>query len=67
MIEPDLAKRLDEIEMVAKKAADEATAARRYLMWGAILAVALFVFPLIGILFAIPAMLTNYIAPLTSF
>jgi type IV secretory pathway component VirB8 len=39
---------------------------RKYFLWTMIISVALFVLPLIGLAFAIPAFLTNYVAPLQS-
>jgi hypothetical protein len=37
---------------------------RKYMMWTAIITVALIVLPLIGLLFAIPSFLTNYVNPI---
>jgi type IV secretory pathway component VirB8 len=39
---------------------------RKYFLWTLIISVALFVLPVIGLAFAIPAFMTNYVAPLQS-
>jgi type IV secretory pathway component VirB8 len=37
---------------------------RKYFLWTLIISVALFVLPAIGLAFAIPAFLNNYVAPI---
>ncbi len=39
---------------------------RKYFFWTMIITVALFVLPLIGLLFAIPSFLHNYVDPINS-
>ena len=37
---------------------------RKYFFWTMVITIALFVVPLIGLVFAIPAFLTNYLGPI---
>ena len=39
---------------------------RKYFMWTLIITVVLFVLPIIGLIFAIPAFLTNYVGSINS-
>lgn len=64
MIDPELAVRLDAIEAKAEAAYQAAEKVRKYLMWSAIVAVALFVLPAIGLVFVIPQFISTYTAQL---
>ncbi len=39
---------------------------RKYFFWTMIITVVLFVLPLVGLVFAIPAFMTNYLGPIQS-
>jgi|GEM_PF-583824 len=64
MIDPDLAVRLDEIAAKADAAYRAAEKVRRYLFWTGVVTVALIILPMIGLVFAIPAFMSSYVAPL---
>ena len=64
MIDPELAARLDEIAAKADAAYKAAEKVRKYLFWTGVVTVALIVLPMIGLMFAIPAFMTSYVAPL---
>ncbi len=60
MIDPELLAKLNEIEEKAEKAYVAAEKARKYLFWTGVVTVALIVLPAIGLVFAIPQMLSAY-------
>ena len=64
MIDPELAVRLDEIAAKADAAYRAAEKVRNYLFWTGVVTVALVVLPMIGLVFAIPAFMSSYVAPL---
>lgn len=66
MIDPELAARLDEIGAKADRAYEAAEKVRKYLFWTGVVSVALIVLPMIGLLFAIPAFMNNYVQPLNA-
>lgn len=60
MIDPELAQRLDELSQKIDAAYRAAEAARKYLFWTGVVTVALFVLPLIGLLFVLPQFFSYY-------
>ena len=66
MIDPELAAKLDEIGAKADRAYESSEKVRKYLFWTGVVTVALIVLPLIGLAFALPAFMTNYVAPLNA-
>jgi hypothetical protein len=66
MIDPELLAKLNEIEEKVEKAYQSADKARKYLFWTGVVTIALFVLPLIGLVFAIPAFINNYVDPLNA-
>ncbi len=64
MIDPELAAKLDEISAKADMAYRAAESVRKYIFWTGVITAALVVLPLIGLLFAIPAFMNNYVNPL---
>ena len=64
MIDPELAARLDQIEATAEAAFKAADKARKYLFWTGVISIAFIVFPIIGLFFAIPMFMQNYLAPM---
>ena len=64
MIDPELSAKLDEIAAKADAAYKAAEKVRKYLFWTGVVTVALIVLPMIGLMFAIPAFMTSYVAPL---
>ncbi len=66
MIDPDLSARLDALEAKIDAAYRAAEASRKYLFWTSVITVALIVLPLIGLAFAIPVFLNNYVGAYSS-
>lgn len=66
MIDPDLAAKLDEIGAKADRAYVAAEKVRKYLFWTGIVTVALIVLPIIGLMFALPVFMNNYVTPLNA-
>lgn len=66
MIDPELAARLSEMEAKIDAAYKAAEAARKYLFWTGVVTIAVIVLPLIGLLFAIPSFMNNYVNPLNA-
>jgi len=60
MIDPDLAARLDQIELRVEQAYQAAEKVRKYLFWTGVVTIVLFVLPLIGLAFAIPVFISSY-------
>lgn len=60
----DLVKRLAELEAKIDVIYISVEKTRKYFMWTLIISVALFVLPLIGLVFAIPAFMNNYMGSL---
>ena len=56
----ELRKRFDDIEKKLDDTFRAADKARKYLMWTGIITIALFVLPLIGLMFAIPSFISTY-------
>lgn len=56
----ELKKRFDDIEKKLDDTFRAADKARKYLMWTGIITIALFVLPLIGLMFAIPSFISTY-------
>lgn len=57
----DTNQKLDEINRKVEAVYDSVEKTRKYFKWTMIITVALFVIPLIGLLFAIPSFMTNYV------
>jgi hypothetical protein len=66
MIDPELAAKLDAIEAKVEAAYVAAEKARKYLFWTGVVSLALFILPLIGLVFAIPIFVSSYVNPLQS-
>ena len=66
MIDPELAAKLDEIGAKADKAYHAAESVRKYLFWTGVITAALIVLPIIGLMFAIPAFMSNYVNQLNA-
>ena len=66
MIDPELLAKLDEIGAKADQAFRAAESVRKYLFWTGVVTVAFIVIPLIGLVFAIPMFMHNYLDPLNS-
>lgn len=64
MIDPELAARLDEIEAKVDAAYHAADKARKYLFWTGVISILFIVLPLIGLFFAIPMFMQNYLGPI---
>ena len=63
-IQGDSVKRLAELEAKIDAIYISVEKTRKYFMWTLIISVALFVLPLIGLVFAIPAFMNNYVGSL---
>ena len=59
-MENDIPTRLTELEKKVDAIYVSVEKTRKYLYWTMIITIVLFVLPLIGLLFAIPAFITNY-------
>ena len=66
MIDPELAARLDALEVKVDAAYKASEKVRKYLFWTGVVTVALIVLPMIGLVFAIPAFINNYVDPLNA-
>ncbi len=60
MIDPELSQRLDELSVKVDAAYRAAEAARKYLFWTGVVTAALFILPLIGLLFVLPQFFSYY-------
>jgi hypothetical protein len=63
-MEPNVTQKLAELEEKINKIYISVERMRKYFMWTLIITVALFVLPLIGLVFAIPYFLSNYLGPI---
>ena len=61
----DIAKKLSELEVKISAIYVSVERTRKYFMWTLIVTVAVFVLPLIGLAFAIPAFINNYAGTLS--
>ena len=66
MIDPELSARFDALEKKVDAAYRAAESARKYLFWTGVVTIAFIVLPIIGLAFAIPAFMANYVTPLQS-
>ena len=66
MIDPELSAKLDEIGEKADKAFRASESVRKYIFWTGVVTAALVVLPLIGLVFAIPQFMNNYVNPLNA-
>lgn len=64
MIDPELSAKLDDIRMLAERAATDAAKTRSYLFWTGVVTLVLFVLPLVGIALIAPQFLSTYTASL---
>ena len=64
MNEQDINQKLQAIEIQLEKIEKSTEATRKYLLWTFIVTVVVFILPLIGLIFAVPAMLSSYNAAL---
>ena len=60
MIDPELARKLDEIGEKADLAYQAAEKVRKYLFWTGVITAALVIIPAIGLVFAIPQFINTY-------
>lgn len=60
MIDPELAARLDVLEVKVDKAYHASETVRKYLFWTGVITVALIVLPLIGLAFVVPQFISTY-------
>jgi hypothetical protein len=60
MDDAELKKRFDDIEKKLDATFRAAEKSRKYLMWTGIVTIALFVLPLIGLMFAVPQFINTY-------
>jgi hypothetical protein len=58
-MDPELTQKLAEIEAKVDKAAHSAEQTRKYILWTVILSLALFIIPLIALMFVIPQYLNT--------
>ena len=60
MIDPELIAKLEEISAKADRAYHASESVRRYLFWTGIITLALFVVPLIVLVFVLPQFISSY-------
>ena len=65
-MDQDIAQRLTALEAKVDKIFISVEKTRKYFLWTLIISVVLFILPLIGLVFAVPMFLTNYVAPIQS-
>ena len=65
-METDLTQKISELETKIDAIYKSVEKTRKYFMWTLIITVALFVIHLIGLAFAIPAFMTNYVGSIQS-
>ncbi len=65
-MEPDLTNRLAALEEKIDKIYISVEKTRKYFLWTAIITIAMIVLPIIGLAFAVPAFLTNYVGGIQS-
>jgi hypothetical protein len=56
-MEPDIKNKLDEHDLLLKKIFESTERTRKYILWTAIAGIAMFIVPLIALMFMIPAYL----------
>jgi uncharacterized protein YqhQ len=66
MIDPELLAKLEEIGAKADRAYEASEKVRKYLFWTGVITIALFVLPMIALVFVIPSFLSNYADALNS-
>jgi hypothetical protein len=64
-MENDISKRLETLESKIDAVYVSTEKTRKYFLWTLILTVIMFVLPLIGLMFAVPMFLTNYVGALS--
>jgi uncharacterized membrane protein YjjP (DUF1212 family) len=60
-MDPEIKQKLDALEQKLDAIYVSSEKTRKYFLWTMYITVALFVLPLIGLIFVIPAFLTNYV------
>lgn len=65
-MEEEILKKIEEQDKKLNDIYKSVEKMRKYFLWTLIITVLLFVLPLIGLAFAIPSFMTNYVAPLNS-
>ncbi len=63
---PDVEKRLSELEKKVDAIFVSVEKTRKYFLWTGIITVALIVLPMIGLIFAVPSFLNNYVGNINS-
>lgn len=66
MIDPELSSRFDALEQKVDAAYKAAHRTQQYLFWTGVITVVLIVLPVIGLVFAIPVFINNYVAPMNA-
>lgn len=64
---PDMAQQLKEQREMIEKIYISVEKTRKYFLWTMIITIALFVLPLIGLMFAIPSLISTYTTALGGF
>lgn len=67
MIEPDVAQKLDALKQQIDAIYVSVERTRTYFLWTLIVTLVLFVLPLVGLVFALPAFLGSYTETISSF
>ena len=63
-MDPEFSQRFAVLEERVEKIYISVEKTRKYFLWTLIISVALFILPAIGLAFAIPAFMTNYVNPI---
>ena len=63
-MDPEFSQRFALLEERVEKIYISVEKTRKYFLWTLIISVALFILPAIGLAFAIPAFMTNYVNPI---
>jgi hypothetical protein len=65
-METDLQKKLEDQDQKLEAIYKSVEKMRKYFLWTMIITIAVIVLPLIGLAFAIPSFMANYVAPLSN-
>ncbi len=65
-MEPNISQKIEELSVEIKEVYKSVEKMRNYFKWTLYVTIALFVLPLIGLVFAVPAFLNNYLGTIQS-
>ena len=66
-MDPNVNQKIDELNQKIDTIYASVEKTRKYFLWTAVITLALFILPLIGLVFIIPSFVTNYVGNIESF